>query len=202
MKTPNFKSIIFIAVLFCSNIIFAQQPDIYRVSKEQKAYEFSVVWKELSYNFANMDNCPNVNLDSLYREYLPIIAETKNDFEYFRTLQHFLSNFNNGHVFCQIAEYLYNYIAYPLFTTKNENGKVFIDKVCEVYSDIQKNDEVLSINNLTPTKYVENFILPYSTGSNIEAKKKNAKIGFGTTSALNLDNEKFTLTIRRKKNID
>ncbi|MDR1544017.1 MAG: hypothetical protein LBS50_06355 [Prevotellaceae bacterium] len=201
MKYPNLKFIISFAIFLYCNAIFAQQPDIYRVSKEQKMYEFSVVWKELSYNFANMDNCPEVNLDSLYRQYLPIITETQNDWEYCRIMQKFLCRFNNGHTYSQNPDYLYNYVAYPLFTTKNENGKVFIDKVCKIYSNLQKDDEILKINDLTPTEYIEKFTLPYQNSSNIETKKKNAKIGFGANPALNLDNEKFLLTIKRKKNI-
>ncbi len=30
-------------------------------SKEQKVYELSMIWKEMSYNFDNMNNCPNLD---------------------------------------------------------------------------------------------------------------------------------------------
>jgi len=203
MNMKNFKILLSIALLLCSGVIFAQEPDIYRISKEQKAYEFAVVWKELSYNFANMDNCPNVNLDSLYREYIPIITETPNDFEYFEAMQRFLGNFNNGHVTCHnFPDYIYESMAYPLITTRSESGKFFVDRICKIYSNIQKNDEILSVNNLTPSEYIEKFVMPYAIGSNIAAKKKMAQIGFGCTSALSLDNEKLMLTIKRKNNIE
>ena len=196
------KPILILILLCASNQYFrAQEPDIHRISAEQKAYELSVVWKELSYNFANMDNCPDVNLDSLYRAYLPIITETKNDFEYVRAMQRFLTNFNNGHVYCQHPDYLNNYAAFLLFTTKNEGGKVFVDKVCNIYSNLQKDDEILNINNLSTSEYIDKFLMPYAFASNINAKKQQAKIGFGMP-ALNSDNKKLILTIKRKKNIE
>src|SRR5690606_35928277 len=91
------KSIIsvYLVLLCLSN--FAQKKDINRISKEQKVYELSYVWKELSYNFDNMDNCPNVNLDSLYQAYIPIVQNTKNDLAYCKTIERFLAHFNNGH---------------------------------------------------------------------------------------------------------
>jgi len=197
------KKTILILFLFCAcNQYFsAQEQDIYRISAEQKAYELSVVWKELSYNFANMDNCPDVNLDSLYRAYLPIVTATKNDFEYIRAMQRFLSNFNNGHVYCQHPAYLNNYAAFLLFTTRNENGKIFVDKFCKIYH-LQKDDEILSINNLSVSEYTDKYLMPYTFASNINAKKQQAKIGFGGMPALNSDNEKLFLTIKRKKSIE
>ena len=203
MKTFNFKFTILIAIhLLFGNYVFAQTADIQRISSEQKAYELSVVWKELSYNFANMDNCPDVNLDSLYCAYIPIVTDTKNDFEYILAMQKFLSNFNNGHVYCQNPNYLNNYAAFLLFTTRNENGKVFVDKVCKIYSNLQKDDEILSINNLSISEYIDKFLMPYTFASNMNAKKQQAKIGFGGMPALNSDNEKLFLTIKRKKNIE
>jgi len=198
------KKSILILFLFCAyNQYFsAQEQDIYRISAEQKAYELSVVWKEISYNFANMDNCPDVNLDSLYRAYIPLVTDTKNDFEYFRAMQKFLANFNNGHVSCDRPDYLYQFAAYPLFTTNKKDGRIFVDKFCKIYP-LQKDDEILSVNNLSTSEYIDKFLVPYTTGSNLNAKRKNATIGYGGINlTLNSDNEKLILTIKRKKNIE
>ena len=64
------------------------------LTPEQKAYELSMVWKELSYNFANMEHCQGLNMDSLYAAYIPKIQRTKDDFEHYLTMQEFLAHFH------------------------------------------------------------------------------------------------------------
>lgn len=39
------------------------------LTSEQKAYELSLIWKEMSYNFDNMSHCPEL-------DYLPITCQT------------------------------------------------------------------------------------------------------------------------------
>ena len=68
--------------------------DINQISSEQKVYELSMLWKEMSYNFGNMDNCPGLDIDSLYRTFIPMVTETKDDFEYWKVLQRFMACFN------------------------------------------------------------------------------------------------------------
>ena len=64
---------------------------------EQKIYEFSTIWKEISYNFDNFQNDMQVKLDSIYQSYIPLIIATDNDLEYYRIIQRFLAHCNNGH---------------------------------------------------------------------------------------------------------
>ena len=56
-----------------------QAQELSTIPAEQKAYELSVLWKEMSYNFGNIDNCPGLDIDSLYRAFLPKVTETKDD---------------------------------------------------------------------------------------------------------------------------
>ena len=53
-----------------------EQTDLNQITAEQKVYELSVLWKEMSYNFGNMDNCPGLDIDSLYRAFIPKVTET------------------------------------------------------------------------------------------------------------------------------
>jgi len=191
MKQFKVKMILLLFACLFSCSLFVQSEDFARVSSEQKAFELSVIWKELSYNFANWDNCPDINLDSLYRAYIPIVKETKNDFDYSKALLKFLSNFNHGHVFCTYPDYMQNNIAYLFLTTYKKDEKTFVDKCCEIYS-LQKDDEILNINDLSISEYIEKFVTPYLPTLN---KEKYARIDF--ESALNSDNEKLIFTIKR-----
>jgi hypothetical protein len=63
--------------------LFAQSQSL---TPEQKAYELAVLWKEITYNFANRDHCSEVDLDSLYQAYIPLVMRTRNNFEYYLTM--------------------------------------------------------------------------------------------------------------------
>ncbi len=78
---------------------FAQEDEnnLNRISKEQKIFEFSVIYKELYYNFANFNDCPEVNVDSVYMEYIPKILNSEDDVEYCVAIYYFLNEFKNPH---------------------------------------------------------------------------------------------------------
>ena len=105
-----------------------QTQELSTIAAEQKAYELSVLWKEMSYNFGNIDNCPGLDLDSLYRAFLPKVTGTKDDFEYWKMLQHFMACFNNGHtkVF-GTPDHLVKHLAYPMLATTYHDGNVIIE---------------------------------------------------------------------------
>ncbi len=178
-----------------------QVNDIYRINREQKLYELSVIWKELSYNFANMDNCSGLDIDSLYQAYISIILNTENDFEYCNAMQRFLANFNNGHVCCQYPDYVYQQLGYLPFVTSYRNNKMFIENISildtgQIYID----DEIISINNISATDYIQEYLIPYISISNSEFKLDQAMFGINFYSGM-LKNESVELKIRRSNEV-
>lgn len=64
------KNVVIITLLLMfGGVIAAQDNSLNTISPEQKLYEFSVIYRELYYNFANMDNCHGID----YRQPLPRI---------------------------------------------------------------------------------------------------------------------------------
>ncbi len=178
-----------------------QANDIYRISQEQKLYELSIIWKELSYNFANMDNCPGLDIDSLYRAYMSIVQNTDNDYEYVKTLQRFLANFNNGHVRCEYPDYINQQLGYfPIITIYKDN-KLIIDNVyTSDMEDFAIGDEVISINGIPAMDYIEQYLLPYVSNSNKNIKISKAVLGLNFYANL-LKNESLELILQNEKGI-
>jgi C-terminal processing protease CtpA/Prc len=177
--------------------------NICQISKEQKLYELSVIWKELSYNFANMDNCPLINLDSLYQAYIPLIQNTKNDFEYCKRMLRFVSHFNNGHTNVRdIPMYLDPYIARFYLETTYKDDKIIVENIGKEYAnEIQIGDEITHINGINALKYFEKKIVPYITASNEKAKIYQAMFNKSGLAHLFKKDAKLTLTVQSQKNI-
>jgi hypothetical protein len=62
-----------------------------QITNDEKLYWLSQEWAEIKYNFVNIDRI-KLNLDSLYKSFIPLVLTTKNDFEYYRTLQMFIAS--------------------------------------------------------------------------------------------------------------
>ncbi|MDR2409263.1 MAG: hypothetical protein LBE13_14265, partial [Bacteroidales bacterium] len=173
-----------------------------KISKEQKIYELSVIWKELSYNFANMDNCHGLDIDSLYQMYIPIVQNTKNDWEYCKVIQRFLAHFNSGHTdIYDIPPYLIPYLARPYIQTTYNNGKIIIENVGEFQTEnIQIGDEIVTINGQDALAYFQKFYVPYICTTNEEDKIHKAMFNVGPAHLLP-KGTKITLGIKTEKGI-
>jgi len=143
---------------------------------------YPCVWKELSYNFANMDNCPLANLDSLYRAYLPLMKNTQNDLAYCKLMQRFLAHFNNGHTFvADIPPYLDPYIARFYIETRYENGKIRVKNMGKQYADLmQIGDEITHING------VEGLTIAFSQNANVRVLSKKTAGAIGQPYEISL----------------
>ena len=144
----NLKIYTLLAFLLMAGGIRMQAQELSTIPAEQKAYELSVLWKETSYNFGNIDNCPGLDIDSLYRAFLPKVTETKDDFEYWKMLQQFMACFNNGHtkVF-GASDHLVKHLAYPMLATAFHEGNVIIENFGSRMADsLHVGDTIVTIN--------------------------------------------------------
>ena len=84
MRTFFYKPALFFLLFIPSKMQAQSVRDT--VSREDKLYALSLIWKEADYNFVFFDQQPNLNWDSLYRAYIPKILATKNVYECVRVL--------------------------------------------------------------------------------------------------------------------
>lgn len=198
---------LFVTVFFCSTlqISFAQSNKIKNssiITKEEKVYEFSIIWKEISYNFDNFDNCPNLNIDSLYKAYLPLIQETKNDLEYFKLIQRFLAHFNNAHTFLyDWPEYLDPYLALLYLKSAYKDGKIYVDNIPAYHKKkIYIGDEIVTVNGVDAVEYFKKYYVPYYSLSNEEEKLSYSMFARGIAHIYPF-HTKFILGIKRDDEI-
>lgn len=89
------KVYISILILIFSSNLFCQVEN--KLSTNDKIYGLSLLWKEVSYNFAFFHQVPDLNWDSCYQAYIPRVMESTNDWDYYLELQRFMSLLQDGH---------------------------------------------------------------------------------------------------------
>lgn len=163
MKKTFSLTILFFQLAF----VFAQVPN--KLSPSDKVYGLSKFWQEVNYNFVYLDKVDRGMWDNRYRELIPIVQNTKNDYEYYRELQKFCALLKDGHtnVFLpQGMEQMNTMFGdYRLFI-ENIDGKAIIVRTNFSKKDeIPFGSEVIAVNGKTTQKFIEENVAPYLSSS-------------------------------------
>jgi len=105
------------------------------VSREDKLYALSLIWKEADYNFVFFDRQPHLDWDSVYRAYIPKILATRNVYEYVKVLSNFLNTLKDGHTGMLKVQYYWDEIDSPPVRFVNKQGKRYVVSVDESLKD-------------------------------------------------------------------
>lgn len=147
---------------------FFQSPYKENISDEEKIAGLSKFWSEVKYNFINFDLVPSINIDSLYRDYLPKVTKTKSTLEYYRLLTQLCALLKDAHTNVNAPAELYNEVyARPLLRSRLIEDKVLL---IWVDSSLQKKGikpgmEVVKVNDLPVKEYAAKYVAPYQSCS-------------------------------------
>ena len=105
------------------------------LSREDKLYALSMIWKEADYNFVFFDRQPRLDWDSLYKAYIPKVLATKNVYEYVHVLSNFINTLKDGHTRIILDQFYFNETDVPPIYVVEYNGKRYITAVNEPLKD-------------------------------------------------------------------
>jgi carboxyl-terminal processing protease len=137
------------------------------LSTKDKIYGLSLLWKEVSYNFAFFHQIPDLDWDSCYQAYIPRVMESKNDWDYYQELQRFMSLLHDGHTRVFPPEKLRNKYygsTTKQITTRLIDGKIIITRVLQdslINMGLKQGMEIVSIDNMDPVCYANKYVAPY-----------------------------------------
>lgn len=156
-------------MLTYSTTAVAQIPNT--LSPADKVYGLSKFWQEVNYNFVYLDKIDRVMWDTRYKELIPIVQNTRNDYEYYRELQKFCALLKDGHTNIYFPtdvgrlEMTTMFGDYRLFI-QNIDGKAII-----VRTNLSRKDEipfgsqVIAVNGIPTQKYIDENVAPYISSS-------------------------------------
>lgn len=172
MKT---KILLFIMIVLISSSVFGQIEN--KLTNNDKIFGLSLLWKEVSYNFAFFHQVPNLDWDSCYMASISKVLETSNDWDYYLELQRFMSLLQDGHsrIFTPVElRNKYFGTATKQLTTKLIEGKVIITQVLDDSlrtQGMKQGMEIVAINGMDPFIYAEKFVTPYVYASTPQDRK-------------------------------
>lgn len=175
------NAVVKLALLFLLPLGFVKGQEIPNtLIPEQKAYELSLIWREMSYNFDNMNHCSELDMDSLYRAFVPVVMATEDDFEYSKAVIRYLAHFRNSHTFVVDSPSWVDSLAQLPIRTEYKDGKILLANFTSQYADkMHIGDELVSINGMSAVKYMETNCLPYVPATNDTDRWRKAMSNMG-----------------------
>jgi C-terminal processing protease CtpA/Prc len=157
---------LFIGILLIFYASVYPQDNTTDLSDAEKVYGLSVIWQEANYNFAFFDQVPDLNWDSVYKEFIPKVLKSESVFEYYRILQKFATLLGDGHTSVSMPQYLQQSRERPPIGIGEFQRRVYITNVDEPLKDkIPIGSEVIEIDGIATREYLEKEVFPYMAAS-------------------------------------
>jgi C-terminal processing protease CtpA/Prc len=163
------KKLILILTLLTSISSFAQIPNT--LTPTEKIYGLSKFWQEVNYNFVYLDKFGKDKWDKAYKEFIPLVLKTENDYQYFTELQRFCALLKDGHTNIFLPEKK----EFEKMNTMFGDYRLFLknidDKAIIVRTNLSKKDEipvgseVIEVNGMSTDKYIQENVSPYISSS-------------------------------------
>jgi carboxyl-terminal processing protease len=164
------------------------------IADADKLVGLSTFWSEAKYNFAYFDKA-KIDWDSAYRAFIPQVLATKNDFEYYRTMERFCALLKDGHTSVWAPASFYPFSTYVPFRWVIIGQKPHVSMVLKGLSDnVPVGSELLTINGLPAQTYLKEQIFPYIAASAPHQRWNSAL--FAIWSATNDTTTTYPMTFR------
>jgi len=164
------------------------------LSDTDKVAGLSELWAEAKFGFANFWHVPQLDWDATYKSFLPQVLATKSTAEYYKVLQHFYAQLEDGHTSVSGPKELRQYWL-PL-ETRLIDGRIIVTGSLDSKFDMQgvkPGDEVLQVNGMPVQLYAEKNVQPYVTASSPQDRIART---FGWSLFLSREGTVFHLTLQ------
>ena len=146
-------------------------------SKNERVLGLSRIWRDIKYSFARFyEVTDDEKWDTLYREYLPLVAEAEEPRRYYELLLCFINTLNDGHTYILVPDEIRP--AYSaLFFTSFIDGKHILTEVPKASSELL-GAEILAVNGIPLEIYLEKNIFPLVGHENLTLRFIYGLLGY------------------------
>jgi hypothetical protein len=197
------KNLLILILLFISISVNAQKKQL---TDEEKIYGLSLIWQEVNYNYAYMENY-NLDWDSLYIANIPKVVAAKNLTEYYSILSRIINSFHEGHTTIILPLEVKKMYGYVPISMSYINGKYYVTAFSSEYKDEISIGSVLTrVNGYDVDDYYNKFVFPNNNLAEQIAKRQAGKGEFFagimnkrlTATFLNPNGKTVSLKLKRR----
>jgi len=138
------------------------------IADADKMAGLAELWAQARYGFANFWHVPQLNWDQTYRDFIPKVLATHSTVEYYRVLQSFYAQLEDGHTGVYTPEQLEGKISRLPLRTRLIDGHLLVIGSRNLGTDLQglhPGDEVLTINAEPAISWAERNVAPFVSAS-------------------------------------
>lgn len=161
------KLLLLLLLLWTAQRAVAQAPNT--LTAADKIYGLSKFWQEVNYNFVYLNRVDKPKWDEAYRKLITTVAQTPNDYQYYRELQRFCALLKDGHTnvyFPQSIEQMTtNFGEYRIFLQNIDDKAIVVNTNVSKKDEIPVGSEVIEVNGQPTATYIAEHVAPYISSS-------------------------------------
>lgn len=193
------KTILSISLLILCIASFSQLPNT--LSAADKIYGLSKFWQEVNYNFIYLNKVDRNAWDSTYKAMITSVANTANDYEYFRELQKFCAMLKDGHTNIYMPQAIQDksmttmFGDYRFFIQNIDNKAIIVRTNASKKDEVPTGSQVIEVNGKPTDQYIAESVAPYISSSTDYVLKDWSYSGL----LQGLEGDRFLIKIKKPK---
>jgi carboxyl-terminal processing protease len=141
-------------------------PNATNIADADKLAGLAELWAQAKFGFANFWHVPQLNWDQTYREFIPKVLATRSTADYYRVLQTFYAQLEDGHSGVYPPDQL-NISPMPLRTRLVDGHLLVLGTRRPGFNlqDLHPGDEILTINGEPAIAWAQRHVQPFVSAS-------------------------------------
>jgi carboxyl-terminal processing protease len=143
-------------------------PNATNIADADKLAGLAELWAQAKFGFANFWHVPQLNWDQTYREFIPKVLATHSTADYYRVLQSFYAQLEDGHTGVYTPELIEGKIDRLPLRTRLVDGHLLVIGSRDPAANLQglhAGDEIVTINSEPATSWGERNVAPFVSAS-------------------------------------
>jgi carboxyl-terminal processing protease len=141
-------------------------PNAPDIGDADKLAGLAELWAQAKFGFANFWHVPQLNWDQTYRDFIPKVLATRSTADYYRVLQSFYAQLEDGHTGVYPPDQL-NIRSMPLRTRLVDGHLLILGTIRPGFSlqGLHPGDEILTINDEAAIAWAQRHVQPFVSAS-------------------------------------